>query len=224
MDYNYAVKGDGQITSEVISSKDQKDGLKIILETISAKVLAIPKDKLKLFPPRAFGYGRTRESFKGKTNIAFDALSIASTASEMTLRLLLNPHRANRLIQQKSLDKNQLALDDVLKKLIDSSFKQNYKNGYLNEIQQMINNNVLKYIMTLAVSNDSYFQVKAIANEAINRILKYLSKKNNTIYNKQYVIVINEFKNKPENFKIKKSPKIPDGSPIGNDICNYFSN
>ncbi len=225
LDYNYVVKGDDQLISKVINEETQKEALAMLLKTISAKAIAIPKDKLELFPPRAFGYERTRESFKGQTNVAFDALSVASTASEMTLRLLLNAQRANRLVQQKSLNKNQLGLNDVLQKLIEVTFKKNHKEEYLNEVQQSININTLEYIMNLAIANDSYFQVKAYANNAINTISDYLSKsKNNKIYNKEYLNLINEFKNKPENFKLKKSPKIPDGSPIGSDRCNYLSN
>jgi len=223
LDYNYAVKGDGQITTKTISVNEQEKALDVLLETISAKHLAIHKEKLKLFPPRAFSYSRTRESFKGKTGVAFDALSTASTASDMTLRLLLNVQRANRLIQQKSLNKNQLALEDALQQLINSTFKKEHKDDYLNEVQQMINNNVLKYIINLAVNSESYFQVKAQANHAVNKISDYLSKqKSNQIYNAQYLKRIKEFKKKPENYKLKRAPKIPDGSPIGSGMCDFF--
>ena len=225
LDYNYAVKGDGQTILKSVNSKTQEEALAMLLKTISAKVIAIPSNKLELFPPRAYGYGRTRESFKGQTNVAFDALSVASTASDMTLRLLLNVQRANRLIQQKSLNKNQLSLNEVLQKLIEATFKKNHSETYLNEVQQAININVLGYLMNLTVAPDSYFQVKAYANEAINTISEYLLKsKHHKIYNKQYLEFIREFKNKPENFKLKESPKIPDGSPIGSGGCNYFSN
>jgi hypothetical protein len=124
LDYNYAVKGDGQFTTKVVDVKAQRETLHSVLKTLDAEVLAIPKDKLDLFPPRAFIYGRSRESFKGKTGVGFDALSVVSTASDMTLKLLLDPQRANRLVQQKSLDNKQLSLDEVLQLLINESFKK----------------------------------------------------------------------------------------------------
>jgi len=170
LDYNYAVKGDGQFTTKVVDANTQRETLNSILKTIDAEVLAIPKNKLNLFPTRAFGYGRSRESFKGKTGVGFDALSVTATASDMTLNLLLNPQRANRLVQQMSLDNSQLGLDEVLQTLINESFKKNYKDAYLTEVQQMVNVNVLKYIMNLAISDNAYFQVNAIANKAINSI------------------------------------------------------
>lgn len=222
LDYNYAVKGDGQFTTKPIPAKDQKSSLKALLKTLSSKKLAIPKEKLDLFPPRAFGYWRTRESFKGKTGVAFDPYSAASTASAMTLKLLLHPERANRLIQQKSLDVNQVSLEDVFNALIENSFETSYKDDYLNEVQQMINVEVLQHIMNLAVNDNTFFQVKAKANDAINSISKLLyDKKKPVKYGSQYAKLISEFREHPEKFKVQASPKIPDGSPIGSDICNW---
>ena len=225
LDYNYAVKGDGQLIVQVLDAQIQKEALNALMTSISSETLAIPKNKLELFPPRAFGYGRTRESFTGKTGVAFDALSAASTASDMTLEFLLHPQRANRLIQQKSLDENQLGLDDVLNNLIENSFSKIYKDSYLAEIQQTINVNVLKYIMNLAVSDASSFQVQAKAHDAIGEISKKLYDKKQSLkpYASQYRRMIIELQSHPEKFKLEPAPRIPDGSPIGTDACGYIS-
>ena len=219
LDYNYVVKGDGQFTSKSVNVKDQKEALTSLMQTLDAKTLAIPKNKLNLFPPRAFSYGRTRESIKGKTGVAFDALSVASTASDMTLRFLLHPERANRMIQQKSLDVNQLGLEDVFTTLINNSFTKDHKDNYLNEIQQMINMNVLHQIMNLAVNDNAFMQVNAKATQAIHKITALLGTDE---YSQQYKNIIERFKEEPEEFKLANSPGIPDGSPIGTDICSYL--
>jgi hypothetical protein len=233
LDYNYAVKDGGEFTVKPIEVKEQRETLNIILKTLSAENLAIPKEKLELFPPRAFSYGRSRESFKGKTGVAFDPFSAANTASDMTLKYLLHPQRANRLVLQSSLDDSQLGLGEVLDAIIESSFKKNYNDSYLNGTQEQININVLKYIMNLAVSDQSYFQVKAKANFAIESIqISYkLDKKiipnnfnSHSENSAQYLRLINEFREHPEKFKLETSPKIPDGSPIGSNVCNYNSN
>ena len=220
LDYNYAVKGGGQFTTKVVDVNIQRETLNTVLKTIDAEVLAIPKNKLDLFPPRAFAYGRSRESFKGKTGVGFDALSVTATASDMTLSLLLHPERANRLVQQKSLDNNQLSLDEVLQTLINESFKKTQKAPYLNEVQQMVNENVLKYIMNLAVNDNAYFQVNAIANKAIQTIFEGLD---NSVYSNQFKRLIKRFNEEPEEYILESSPKIPDGSPIGSDKCSYSS-
>jgi hypothetical protein len=221
LDYNYVVKGDNQLTVKNIDVATQKDALNALLKTIDAETLAIPKNKLDLFPPRAFGYWRSRESFNSKTGVAFDPLSAVSTASEMSLSLLLHPQRANRMIQQKSLDANQLGLEDVINTLINNSFKKKHSDAYLNEVQQMINMNVLQQIMNLAVNDNAFMQVNAIANKAIQNIALSLD---NSAYGLQYVRLIKRFTEEPDEFKIQDAPGIPDGSPIGSDMCNYISN
>ena len=219
LDYNYAVKDGDEFTVERIDAKEQRETLNVLLETLSAETLAIPKDKLELFPPRAFGYGRSRESFKGKTGVSFDPFSAANTASDMTLKFLLNPQRANRLVLQQSLDSKQLSLEELLNSIIENSFNKSYNDTYLGETQYQINSNVLKYLMNLAVNDQSYFQTKAIANKQISQLLRrFLNLKATDV---QYGIMIKEFYEHPEKFKLEVSPKIPDGSPIGSNICNY---
>jgi hypothetical protein len=219
LDYNYAVKGDGQFTTKPVDSKTQWETLGAILKTLDAETLAIPKHKLDLFPPRAFAYGRSRESFNSKTNVAFDPLSAVSTASEFTLKFLLNPERANRLVYQRSIDNKQIGLEELLQALIDNSFGLTYnKDAYFNEVQQMINQNVLKYVMNLASNDSGYLQTNAIAHEAIDKIAAVVG---NSAYGKQYQRLIKEFKVSPGKFELKASPKIPDGSPIGTNVCTY---
>ncbi|HSM62818.1 MAG TPA: zinc-dependent metalloprotease, partial [Gillisia sp.] len=139
MDYTYAVKGDKQIPMQMLASEKQNEALKLYLTTLSANVLAIPKEKLALFPPRAYGYGRTRESFQSNTGVAFDALGAAGTASSLSLDFLLHPERVARLVQQKALDNSQLGLDELLDQLISTTIKASFKDPYLQQVQNTIN-------------------------------------------------------------------------------------
>jgi hypothetical protein len=225
LNYNYAVKGDHQTIVETVSLKKQKEALDQVLQTLSPEVLAIPESKLKLFPPRAFGYYRTRESFKGKTGVGFDALSVAATASDMTLSLLLHPERASRLVQQKSLDQNQLGLVETLDQLLKFSFQTKAKNKYHKEIQHTVKANVLKHLMSLSVNKQAYLQVNAIAYAKIKELIPILERKSTDVtdemYNKYYLDQINRFIKAPEKFKVLSSPKIPDGSPIGSYNCGF---
>lgn len=223
--YNYAVKGDGQLIVSSTQAEKQKAALQQLLKTLSPEVLVVPKDKLTLFPPRAFGFPRTRESFKGKTGVGFDALSVASTASDMSLSLLLHPERASRLVQQKSLDPNQLGLSDMLDQLIETTFSAKTSNTYHKEIEHIVKSNVLKHIKSLCVNKKAYPQVNAIAYAKLKKIASMLSSKSKSdleaTYNSYFLVQINNFLNKPETFKIVPSPKIPDGSPIGSHQCGF---
>ncbi|MEZ4811085.1 MAG: zinc-dependent metalloprotease [Allomuricauda sp.] len=220
LDYNYATKGDGQRTVEPISQTSQEMALKALLQTLNAEVIAIPEEKLRLFPPRAIGYDRTRESFKGRTGVSFDALSAAETAADMTLELLLHPERASRLVQQKSLDKNQMGLEEVLAELSNGTLEASHKDPYLTEVQNTINFRVLYHIMNLAAHNDVHPQVNALANEALKNIRTRLLGNGKNAISVEMVRRIDAFLEKPTAFKVVPAPKIPDGSPIGMDCMN----
>lgn len=222
LNYSYAVKGDKQKPVETLKKKDQEEALKGILQTLQAETLAIPEEKLSLFPPRAFGYQRTRESFKSNTGVAFDALGAPATASDMTLALLLNPQRSARLVQQKALDNKQLGLEETIEKLLSQTIENRKKGSYLQQVQNSINHNVLQHLMNLAVHSNATPQVKAIANHQINNLQEWLknSSGENQIAYAQLLWEIEQFKEDPHDFKaLPNAPKIPDGSPIGSLKC-----
>ncbi|WP_394748646.1 zinc-dependent metalloprotease [Spongiimicrobium salis] len=221
LDYNYTVKGDGQITVETVEKEIQEQALKSILKTLDAETIAIPIDKLSLFPPRAIGYGRTRESFKGKTGVSFDALAAPETAADMTLGLLLHPQRASRLIQQKSMDKKQLGLAEVLDAVVVNTMNKTLKNDYMNTVQQNINYRVLFHIMNLAAHTNVHPQVNAIAHQKLRELRSALTK--NAIKDANSAEMLRRIKifdQAPDQFKVLPVPVIPDGSPIGMDCMD----
>lgn len=216
LEYNYAVKGDGQQTVTIADKALQQEALKGVLKTLDASEIAIPKDKLSLFPPRAFGTPRTRESINGKTGVSFDAFSAVETASDMTLSFLLHPERASRLIQQKAIDGNNLGLEEVINELISATINKKNKDAYLSEAQTTINFRVLFHIMNLAGHTEVHPQVNAIASQKLKELNFQLAKDSgsNAIH-AEMIKRIKEFNDHPELFKVIPSPKIPDGSPIG---------
>ena len=216
LEYNYIVKGDGQTVVETVDRSIQEKALRTVLKTLYAKEIAIPKEKLQLFPPRAFGYPRTRESFKGKTGVSFDALSAAETAADMTLELLLHPERASRLIQQKALDPKNISLEEILDIVITNTFGRVYKDPYFFEVQNSINFRVLYHLMNLAAHKNVHPGVNALANAK----LKDINETNfgtaiDQIDALEMLRRIRNFYEHPDKFEMVPAPKIPDGSPIG---------
>ncbi|MGB5376844.1 zinc-dependent metalloprotease, partial [Muriicola sp.] len=219
LNYNYAVKGDGQLVVAPLEAKEQKKALKSLFKTLDAEVIAIPSDKLSLFPPRAIGFNRTRESFNGKTGVTFDALSAPETAADMTLGFLLHPERASRLIQQKSLDPDQIGLKEVIKGLETEVLMKTQKDAYHMQVQRTINYRVLFHIMNLAAHKQVHPQVNAIANDFLRELkTTYMSSSEADL--KEMARRINVFMEDPEEFEVIAAPKIPDGSPIGMDCAN----
>ncbi len=221
LEYSYAVKGGNQTVVKRVSGTTERIALQAVLKTIAVDEIAIPKEKLDLFPPRAIGYWRTRESFNSKVGVAFDAFSAVETASEMTLNLLLNPQRMSRLIAHKSLSKRQLGLEELIDELITKTIKKTHKDRYYQELQNVINNKVLEQLFYLAAYKNQYKQVNAITMFKLDEIKSILKGKKlegvQKIYNAAMIKKIDGFLKNPTSFKKMNAPKIPDGSPIGSD-------
>ena len=234
MDYNYSLVGDNQNEFHYLDKDTQLEALNSLVKTLSPSFLAIPKDKLKLFPPRAFGYPRTRESFKSNLGVAFDPFSVSETSADMTLSLILRPKRLNRLILQHSLNNSNLSLDDlynfILKRtiLLKTNNVPSIDDSYYEEVQHIVNVTLLKNLFKVINDSSTFSQVKNISNDYLTKItLELLSKKRKdhklSKYSSYYIRMIKDFYEDPEEYQIKESLKIPDGSPIGTDNCNYIS-
>ena len=235
LDYNYAIKGDGEPVWQSVSPEQQREALNALVLSVSPETLAIPKNILELFPPRAFGYGRSRESFKSKTGVAFDALGAAASASDMVFGLLFHPQRASRMIQQKALDDNQLGLDELVEVLFANTFDKQWNDAYLNEIQQIINFSLLDNLMHLGAADNVHPQVKAIINDKLNKLLRRFQfqglasqqkkgKKDerswpSNAFTAEYARLILDFQKDAEPWKKQTPSDLPDGSPIGSFQC-----
>jgi hypothetical protein len=217
LEYNYAVKGDKQQVVKILDAKMQNQALTSILSTLDAQVIAIPKEKLDLFPPRAFGYDQSRESFKGRTGVSFDPISAAETSADMTLSFVLNPERASRLVLQKSLDNENLGLENLIDKVLTNTiYGQENKDDYLKEIQRAINYRVLHHLMNLAAQEKVISQVNAISNYKLNELKLKLTPKSD-MFSFEVVKRIQEFQKYPEKFTVIPAATVPDGAPIGMD-------
>ena len=224
LEYSYAVKGGNQTVVKRVSGTSERIALQAILKTIAVDEIAIPKEKLALFPPRAIGFGRTRESFKSNLGVEFDAFGAVETASEMTLNLLLNPQRASRLVAHKSLNKNQLGLVELIDELVAKTINKMHKDTYYQELQNVINSQVLEQLFHLAAHKNQYQQVNAIVLFKLDEIKSILQSKKTMgvqkIYNAAMVKMIEGFVKNPMSFKKIAPPQIPDGSPIGSAKFN----
>ncbi len=217
--YTYAVKGDNkQQVSDAVSAKEQLKALSSVLQTLKAEKLAIPSDKLELFPPRAFGFNRTRESFKGNTGVTFDPLGAAETAADFTLDFLLNADRANRLVAQHAVNPDLPGFDTILQQLIEETFLAVPKDTYEGEVQRSINNRVLNHLEQLMVNPGAIPQVKAAVFKELTNLTQQNIRTEDA--NTRYMIwEIGKFLEDPDEFKPVAAPKIPDGSPIGSFEC-----
>ena len=225
LEYNYALKGDNQVITKMLTRNQQVKALKSLLNSIHPKNLSLPEKLIKLIPPRAFGYPRTRETFKSRTGLTFDYLAAAETASNLTLKMLFNPERASRLITLKARDKNnQPGLTYVMNEIINKTILKEMtdNNDYLNlsnvenEISKMVNHSVLNHLFMLANSKITHQEVNARTFSAIKNLKKTLETKDSEEHHYHYLLdKIEKFLSGEINVQYPNELKPPDGSPIG---------
>ncbi len=124
LDYRYAVNGDGApgAIARPLSPDRQRRALAALLETLDPSVLDLPEETLRKLLPRPSGYETHREMFASRSAPAFDALGAAATAADLTIRQLLNPARAARLVDFHRRNPAQPDFDEVLSALCDKVF------------------------------------------------------------------------------------------------------
>jgi hypothetical protein len=230
LEYSYAVKGDGQMPTKMLSFKEQDEALQALLNSIDPYNLVLPETLLKLIPPRAYGYPRTRETFKSRTGLTFDPLMAAETATNMSLFMLLHHERASRLVVLKSRHSSQMGLEYVVNKLIDNTILKSLDSfsGLEVEIQRVVNYSVLNHMFSLALNKNTHEQVNAILYSAIVGIQKTISdslKGNKSVSSHHSYMLrkINQFLNGEFEVFMPNSLQAPDGSPIGSEVYGgYF--
>jgi Met-zincin/Domain of unknown function (DUF5117) len=148
--FTHAVKNDGQEPTKMVDPAQQWRAFDALINTITPDALSLPEALIQKIPPRSSGYPSTIETFGGYTGPTFDPIAAAETAAGNTLSYLLDGARAARLIEFQARDPRQPGLLAVLDKLIDKTWKANLEAGYRGELQLMVDQIVLKRLLSLA--------------------------------------------------------------------------
>jgi len=229
LNYRYALRGDGQPVTELLTPQQELKAIEALLKTVQPSALALPESLLKIIPPRPLGYSRHRELLKGKTDLTFDPLSAAETASDLTFSLILHPARANRLFEHHSRDARLPSLESVIDKLISATFKSPTRGGYEGAIQMSINYSLFTNLSKLALNKDASAPAKAIATLKLDQLKNWLQSRATTdeewkAYYAYLVQQINKFQDDPDEFKVENLLPAPPGQPIGMDDGDFCGN
>ena len=209
LNYSYAVRGDGQVVTDMVSAAEQRRALDAVLKTLDPAALALPERILKLIPPKPPDYEATREDFRSRTQITFDALAPVEAAADMTVALLLDAERATRLVQYRARNPQNPGLDDVIDKLLGVSWKAAVSpDAMLSEAGRTVDNVVLYRLMQLVNSGASE-QVKALAwlklEELRRWLVAQLSKDSSTRAHYQYgAAQIKRFQDDPKQIGVTR--------------------
>ena len=225
LDYRYAVRGDGQKIAERVPGAEQRRALDALLKTIKPETLTLPERLLKLMPPPAEGYSRTREDFRTRTGLTFDPVGAAESAADMTLNLLLNAERAARLVQYHAEDATLPSLSEVIDKIVAATWKAPDAAGLAGEVQRATDMVALYRLMTLAANDAAPAEVRAIAWSKLAALRDWTPaasvNSEMAALHKFAAIEIKHFETNPREIGVPRPPLAPPGMPIGDDEHDY---
>jgi len=154
----------------MVPAEDQRRALKAVLATIAPATLTLREDLLRLLPPRPPEYGLIRDSFRGHTGLTFDPLGAAEAAATHSFALLLNPHRAGRLVEYHQRDASLPGLHEVLQAVLDATWHAPAEAGLAQATKLVVEHVALRHLLALAANEQASPLVVAIACDAIESL------------------------------------------------------
>ena len=224
MDYTFALRGDAQIPTQIVSPAEQRRALAAVLATLKPEALALPDSLLKIIPPRPPEYPRGREHFKIRTYPAFDAIAPAEAAAQHTLQFLFNPERAARLIEFHARNNGNPGLDEVFDAILTATWKSAHGAGYHAEIANVVDDVVLYDLMVLAANEHANDEVRAVAALKLHNLRDWLSAPAGSgarqiLTDEAHIFFaakqIDQFEKDPKRLDLTPPADPPDGPPIG---------
>jgi Met-zincin/Domain of unknown function (DUF5117) len=225
-DYIYAMRGDGRQPVAWVSAAAQKAALDALMETLKPSELALSRAVLSKIPPRPDGYDRTRELFPRNTGGAFDPLSPAVVASDLTVGFILTNARAARMVSQHAVDATLPGLDDVIDRIVATTFDGVTNSSYTSEIKRSVEQVVVNRLIDLA-ETAPMSQVRAIAMQKLKAIQARASRPalaGADLATLQLIASdVDRFLKRPaEPARRVTPPGTPPGAPIGEPPFSYL--
>ena len=227
-EYIYAMRGDGRVPTRWVSAADQHKALEALAATLKPSELTVPKAALDAIAARPPGYGRHRELFPRTTGDAFDPLSPATVASDVTIGFTLQLDRAARLVAQHAVDPTLPGLEEVIDRLVKATFDATVVTPYEGSVRRAEERVLVDRVMWLATgaSND---QVRAIATLKLSKLANRLHTEAATgeteLAEHQLLAAdIKRFLDRPADpTKPMPAPPPPPGAPIGDSGMDWLA-
>lgn len=219
MYYTYALRGDGETVTKALTKAEQQKALNALLDCLEPSALILPDRITTLIPPRPAGYDFSRELFRKRTGLAFDALSPAETAADLPLSFLFNSERLNRMLQYAAMN-NGLSPAEMISTLITRTWKAPRKTGMEKLIQLQTEQVLLTYLLSSGINDNNSFGVKSVLQKALKDLKTFIEAQNKTATDETYkghlVLALERMKD-PVAAKPTIHREIPPGAPIGCD-------
>ena len=204
---------------QIVPPARQRAALNAVLDTIDPEALDLPDEVLAHLTPRLASWNfadNDRELFRKTAHPAFDTVSAAETAADLTFDVLLHPQRAARLVEFHRRDARNPSLDDVLRQTFDRVMSTP-KQGRTGAIAYAVQARYAFALMELADS-DSGPAVKAAAFNLLGDMEKQLEA-HKSAENAWLATQIQAYRYRPAPASKPAAPAkaLPPGSPIGSE-------
>lgn len=214
LDYRYTVRGDGQTGPRIVAADEQRKALAAIARTLSSEVLTLPEPLLRQLPPRTPGLPRTAESFASHTSVTFDPVAAAEGAADLTLNVLFNPARANRLIEYNARDAAEPSLKEVMDVMLQAAGKDSAATTLSGLVSTAVQARVVEALFRLAKSSEVSFAAKSIV---LTELHDFAESQTTGPYAAQFKQRIAAFEREPDKFEPDSKIDVPPGMPIGDE-------
>ena len=172
VDYAYALKGDGQPQPRMVEKSRQLKALDAILDCLEPSFLRLPPEMAASIPPRPAGIDITKELFRKRTGMLFDALAPAETAADLPLSFLFHPERLSRLAQQEYM--GGLGIAEMSDRMMAATWRSPRAAGFDALIQQQTEQIVLTYLLAASVDEQSSFAARAAVGFQLQKLKSYI--------------------------------------------------
>ena len=231
LNYRYAIRGDGQPVTELLTPQQELNALEALLKTVQPSTLMLPENLLKIIPPRPLGYNRHKELIKVRTELTFDPLAAAETAADLTFNLVFHPARANRLFEHHARDARLPSLESVIDRIMSATIKSNPKTGYEGAVQMTVDYALFINLAKLALNKDATAPAKAIGLMKLDQLNRWLTAKMTITQDEEWKSFysylagqIKKLQDNPGEYKQENLLPAPPGQPIGDYDMDFCGN
>jgi hypothetical protein len=227
-DYIYAMRGDGRTAVKWETAANQRKALDALAATLKPAELAVPKQALDAIPARPPGFGRHRELFPRTTGDAFDPLSPATIAADVTIGFTLQLDRAARMVAQHAVDPTLPGLEEVIDRLAKATFDAPAATPYEAEIRRAEERVFVDRVTWLATGSTNG-QVRAMAAFKLDKLAARLRAavvlgESEQAQHRQLAADIKRFLERPaDTQRVMPAPDAPPGAPIGEAPMDWLA-
>ncbi len=181
MEYTFALRGDGQTPATVIAPAKQRDALRELIATIQPRELAVPERIVRMIPPSPYGFSGGWGFATTPAGIVYDPLAIARALASNVADGILQPDRIERVISFHARDAASPSADEVIGQLIAGVYSTATATTSSDRgVRRQARRAAVDALFALAADQMSTADVRAVADDQLNRLATTLSAANAT--------------------------------------------